>query len=770
MADLIPIFTREGAAYSIPSENVEAALSQGARLASPEEIKHQKLVQEMGQDDGIIPTGQAAAGFGAAANALTLGAFDPLLKKFSPERYERLQAAKEAFPETATASSVTGTVATLPFMGGVNALGESAAAKVAPTAARYVGPRLAAATEKAVNLGTQGVAVMTPQATAELIAGNPVEAAESLVIGGLGGAALGGSASLLGDVLSAVKTPVVSGLKKGEEYIQGALENLEVGQNLKQAGFTKATIKSMKGGFERAKDLSDFIKEKDVFGILSNAPDEYQAVKALQSAAGKEIGGIFKSIDSSGKKFIDPIELLQKIKTNAPRPVGKLMSAETTAYDNSIEEVLKTMFPSRTIAKYGGVNNLLNAVEQGEIVPNFPRFQRLQAAKNLIGDYAYSDRGFPRPGRTIASVIERTLDNSIDESLEFAERSFPAKRAAWLEAKRNYRNYKALLEPLNNKIATELGNQLVRPSDLAMGIMGAAAGGGPGAAKAYLFNVMRHEFGAQITSKLLSGVNGAIQNRDKLIAKGVDAFYKGLDATPQNIKNIPARALPASAGALGRYISELFDEDEPDKQKAVEKLSQVITESTSNPAVSTNALSSATEGLDGVHPSLSSVVNQRITTALQYLSTQIPQNETPGTPFKATPVRFSDDQISGFERKLAAAMDPYSILEDLRQGTLHEDSVAAVKDMYPAFFNKLTESIMSKAVEKQRNLTFAQRSQLALILGDAIDPVLSPDFIQTLQGNYNRTPEEEQTGGNFRPKVKNMAENTQTQIERITGQ
>ncbi len=732
MAEKVAVYNRDGVFGTLDlndESELQAAIAEGFRVASPEEQKNEQL-----KYIASGPVGKVAAATTSALDAASFGASDYLVQKFFPEAFEIVEAAREENPISSgvgTAAGMVGSVAS-PLAKAATKVGEKAAVEVAGIVGSGVAGKAA---QTAAKLGAEGLAVSSPLAISQAVLGDVDEAGETLMYGSFGSAAAGGSVSLVGSAAKAGANRLAQFLKPATSKVAGAvantLEKQEVYQGAKALGFNKSMI--AKAGIDRTRELVQFAKDRDLFKLTQSAVDDLKAVEALRKAEGEKIGQVFKNIDSSGKYFVDGTKLLDRIKQGVQIPRGELLAPERNAYNKALKDVLLT------------VTNKSGAVKEKI------KFRDLQRLKSNLGDYAYNDFAQVRPGRKLVAKIERLVDETIDDSLDWAERSYPDQAAIWRDAKLEYRGYSDLIKPLKNRMDSEMGNQLVRPSNIGFAAAGAAAGGGPGMILGYALNEARQTYGAKAATLILGKVNSLINSRNNVISKGVNRYFDLIGKVPDGVRPV----------ALGE-VTRSLDEKQSRSLEDVRELSRTLAEDISaNP----DRLSSAVEDIAGVDDALSSTVQQRLIAAAEHLRQHVPKPNRVGSPFLEEIYAPSDKEVASFERRLAVALDPHVVIGDLQNGTLSTESIDTLKQLYPHFHRQLSQTIVDTAATRKKKLSFEQRVQLSYILGTEFDEVLKPENVALFQKNFAVSQQENQRKTGKRLEAPNLA----TDVERITN-
>lgn len=220
----VPVIRPDGHFDTVNPENLELALSNGARVATPQE-------QELAG-----PLGAAGAVGHNFINSLLLGAPNVLENKFaSPANQAQTAFELQEHPTAASIGTAAGILGPLLAGGGgllteageaVGNLAERGIAKLGENAATNIASKVGGTV---FNVGTQGALYATPKAGAQLIAGDPKAAAETLAHGAGYGTLFGTLAAGVGSAaselfanpeLEAGETPAQTLLSKGVDWLK----------------------------------------------------------------------------------------------------------------------------------------------------------------------------------------------------------------------------------------------------------------------------------------------------------------------------------------------------------------------------------------------------------------------------------------------------------------------------------------------------------------------------------------------------------------------
>jgi len=220
------------------------------------------------------------------------------------------------------------------------------------------------------------------------------------------------------------------------------------------------------------------------------------------------------------------------------------------------------------------------------------------------------------------------------------------------------------------------------------------------------------------------------------VEQAMKSAAEKLDMIPQAIDSMSrSTGAPAGVASLGA-ISRLADGSK-DRHAAFKKISEEITSSAGDPDKMANRVSNATTPFQqGGAPNIADAFNGKLTNAMQYLNAQLPKPLTPPNPLIKQDFKPSDAAISAFERKLHTIMDPFSAIDDMKNGSLTSDQVQALQSVYPKLYEQMQTRIINHISSNEKTVPYGARLKLSLMMGAPLDPSLSPQSIQAYQSTY----------------------------------
>jgi hypothetical protein len=220
----------------------------------------------------------------------------------------------------------------------------------------------------------------------------------------------------------------------------------------------------------------------------------------------------------------------------------------------------------------------------------------------------------------------------------------------------------------------------------------------------------------------------------------VDAVLEGTG------KAAKAASKPAAAMAP-RAIETLRHSLYPDGQKrddaktaaeATKHRVQELAAAASNPEAVKATIRSQMPGAD---PDLVNAVQNAAMRKLQYLQKNAPKEPPPG-PFRSREWLPSKAEVDRFARRVRAADDPISVLQDLEHGTVTPEAAEALREVYPQVFAEVQTRLLTRSAELNAKLPYQKVLQLSLLFDAPLDSSLEPQNLAILQEAHKATQQQ----------------------------
>lgn len=220
------------------------------------------------------------------------------------------------------------------------------------------------------------------------------------------------------------------------------------------------------------------------------------------------------------------------------------------------------------------------------------------------------------------------------------------------------------------------------------------------------------------------------------------AIAKTLAGSPTNPAAFAAATKYASAALRGAELTakaakSIFDSELhvlpqvllPNK-KSIEKLDDRLQELQENPEEIMNSTSQFAYYMPNHGPA----VGQMAATAINVLNSLRPK-QTQALPLDKASEPTTSEQRS-FQRALALAEQPLSIVGHIKDGTVAPQDISLVKQLYPDLSKNLGQQVFSQMVDhlsKNKTVPYRTRMGLSMFLGEPLDSTMTPMSIMAAQ-------------------------------------
>lgn len=223
------------------------------------------------------------------------------------------------------------------------------------------------------------------------------------------------------------------------------------------------------------------------------------------------------------------------------------------------------------------------------------------------------------------------------------------------------------------------------------------------------------------TMERLGAIKATTERFEKAVAGGLDKFFGGATG-----KAVMERLRPSTATVRPRA-------------EVVKDIGR-IRELAASPMQMQARVSKLVGDLAKHAPTTAAEVGTVAQRAINFLAMEAPRPSASRSVISGPHVdeRYSDSQLTEWERKRAAALDPKSVLEDMQRGTLNRDAIRTVKFVSPKLYLEMQQAAQDKirsleAEGKLDKMPMAQQAQLAIFLGVPPNETWEPDYIAMMQ-------------------------------------
>lgn len=749
----VPIVHPEtGKVVNVASADLQTAISQGATLPSPDQIKVAEAEARLGPEaHGLLATTLHTLGGPGAARGLTMGGSDLIAKEvaglFAGAEGKRkvtqyLNDIKTVHPVASAVSEMGGAVAgafagqaggaarLLPAAaldvvgGGAAALGEGAAVGAL---GRGLAGRLGAGVAGGVARGAvEGGLLGLAQQTNEHILGNdPNLTAEKLLASAGHGAMVGGAAGGLFGGLGAV----------GREALNKAapaLSQFADRQTVRSLGGDIKDIRRLAkigGGDlrEGERRVAEYMRRNNLVGALNTIEDIAPKVEADFAKRTEELLAFHKNYGSHAT--IDTSSFLNKVDAEITKPLWA--DPATRVYADRVKAYTDLMADKFAIPTKGGGTGALRPMTLEEAWTLRKGLDRTVAFDALDPGIATAEKA------KIRHVFEDHIEQGITQfgkKLETAGNTNGALIEQYKEVKRNYRIAATLNDAIEKSEIRNLKNNALSLTDriATMGGAGSAVGallsGHPLAAagalaSGFAWNQVRRR--GNSTAAYLSDRIGqlglfkrAVGDVDNIVTKGVDGFFNNLGGRSKVFR--PGASFTGKGGleAIFKAAVENTKASDPTSEKTL------------------TTWAGQTEHIQPHAPDTHAALAAQMARTSMFLNGKLPPDPSRGinsTPYKG----LSDQAKHTYMLYYKASTDPLSVVTSLQDGTVRPEQVEALKTNYPGMYAELQQKVLEHvALErgKGNEVPYQKLAQMAVLFGTReVDPSFSPDRVNMLQ-------------------------------------
>lgn len=298
---------------------------------------------------------------------------------------------------------------------------------------------------------------------------------------------------------------------------------------------------------------------------------------------------------------------------------------------------------------------------------------------------------------------------------------------------------------LNQHIRSHASNALEKPLE----ILGAGAGleyAVPGLGKLYGAYKLASKVGETLQNphKLVDGIL-AVEEAQKLVARQLDRVKPAIENL---YKRTGGAARPASVVSLRELLG-----DEHPKDKAslldgvVSRLSAVVT---SPEAMTTNTAPVSDFLSNGGAPVVASSFVAQANKVAQHLIDKAPKAPAPTNFLNQYKWQPSDSEMAAFERRVSVAVNPFSVIDDLENGSLTREQVETLAVLYPSLYGRIKAAALKVGSQMgSKRMPYQNQVKLSLLLDMPVTPSLLPHTVLKLQKSFVPQPAMQQKPKNI---------------------
>jgi hypothetical protein len=181
---------------------------------------------------------------------------------------------------------------------------------------------------------------------------------------------------------------------------------------------------------------------------------------------------------------------------------------------------------------------------------------------------------------------------------------------------------------------------------------------------------------------------------------------------------------------------ELYPGADRKEEKTAQDAAKARIEELSRAAADPEGVRAAVrEKVGAADPDLANAIADATLVKLQYLQKHAPKAPPPSM-FGARPWHLSTGEIERFARRVRAADDPLTVLQDVERGTVTVEAAEALREVYPELFSEVQTRLLSRAAELEAKLPYQRVMSLSLLFDAPLDDSLRPQNLAVLQSAH----------------------------------
>lgn len=223
---------------------------------------------------------------------------------------------------------------------------------------------------------------------------------------------------------------------------------------------------------------------------------------------------------------------------------------------------------------------------------------------------------------------------------------------------------------------------------------------------------------------------------------------------------LAAVASQASAPKGGGAPIVAFGDGEPKQRTAqFRRAAGRISELASNSAQRQEAVQSLVAPFADAAPVTAAAVASKATAAIDYLNSILPAGADPrGFTPHLNRFEASAAEMARWGLAYRTVMQPMSVFDDLRRGTLTFQQTDALKAVYPEIYAQIQQATLELMMDRQVPVPYNKAVQLDLLCGlqGAGEPSMSPGFLQRVASLGQQAPGAEPRSSGAKPNISSM--------------
>ena len=275
-------------------------------------------------------------------------------------------------------------------------------------------------------------------------------------------------------------------------------------------------------------------------------------------------------------------------------------------------------------------------------------------------------------------------------------------------------------------------------SGTAGAVIGGMLGGPAGAA---VGGTVGHVLGRPATLAMQAAQLRAVVAKQGARVSGIAAdLVKPVEKALRPVASVSVRSLPRAAAratvAAGVAAAATAKERDSQYREVANRLIELQT----NPQILQDTVISRLGDQMPDFPQTSGEVTATTARAVSFLSEKLPaplQTQPGLTPMK--PQTVAPAERSRFMRYVEAAKDPDAVLAKVGDGSITDEHVEAVKNIYPAKFEFMRTAIIETIAGGKADAPYQVRLRLQKLFDAPVDPTTKPGFAEFIQASVEQS-------------------------------
>lgn len=699
----------------------------------------------------------------SAASAATGGASDVALRA-AGYTAEELREIRERAPYYASELGTVGGIVGPALATGGTSLGARAlatpalASAAAGKAAQQIAAKAMPGTAAKIIAGltareaAQGAIAGTGQLVSDVALERRELSPESILattgVGALVGGAFGGSLGIASTAAPPILKKTSNAIAKvvnpakavAKEYADDILDRTEGYLNVfAPTGKSKDVLRAKLG--TGVADLGDYAETHLKFGVLKTPKQLAAQNKQVLSSVGSALEDVINDLDTQ----VAPAGF----KANVGERLKKVAAQELDELSKAFGAKSKQAMVVRRYIK--SIDNYLEAETPFS-------FKELNEWRKSLGGVAF-------PGGTALEAFEGRFAGKLMAEQrnildDLVEKFAPKQYNQFKELNRLYHIGKSVEKPL--QMAARQNYKISVPT-VAAGVAAATTGyvspeliGGVVLGAGPIGRATRN-------AMLLYDIKGKTDWALKMIQDGVQ---KAITKAPKGA----TFTLPATTALVRSQLALNQQGKAPKtKQEAFANTKANIEGIVSNPELMVDVLAKKTSKVSQADPIIGQGLQERLLTAVQFLNSKIPKRASTEGMF-SKPYQPSSLELAKFERYVQIADQPFTVFQELSQGTLTREHVEALQALYPDIYKEIRAELINNLPQYRDTLSYERRLQLGILMNVPADSSLQPQALLQLQQSINAQQQPLSPGPQFSPSAMGqtgMSDRLATQTEKV---